>query len=119
MSQLLKELLEERRLLEIDIANVEKQINDEYDRINEEIRIEQFGENVCNFKKGDGLPDGIFCTPNQRTEIINLLRNKGYYCLTSNIEWMPIVFNGNLWVICTNDAITNKFDYETLKEKLK
>lgn len=74
--------------------------------------------NPYNFKKGDGLPDGIFCSPEQRTEIINLLNDKGYFCLTSKIEYMPIVFNGSIWAICTNNDITNRFDYETLKELL-
>jgi hypothetical protein len=72
------------------------------------------------FNKGDGLPNGIFCTNEQRTEIVNLIKAKGYFCLASTTnEYMPLVFNGSIWAICTNDDITNKLSYEELKAMLE
>jgi hypothetical protein len=71
------------------------------------------------FKKGDGLPNGTDCTVEQRSEIISLLKEKGYFCLCSKVEWMPIVFNGGIWAICTNDDITNKLNYLEMKNILK
>lgn len=71
------------------------------------------------FVKGDGLPNGIECTNKQRTEIVNLIKANGFFCLASTInEYMPLVFNGSIWVICTNEDITNKFNYEELKVML-
>jgi hypothetical protein len=71
------------------------------------------------FKKGDGLPNGIFCTTEQRTEIVNLIKANGFFCLASTTnEYMPLVFNGSIWAICTNEDITNKLSYEELKAML-
>ena len=70
------------------------------------------------FKHGDGLPSGIECSLQQRAEIIKLLKDNGYSCIVNSNEYMPIMFNGNSWSICTNEDIKNKLDYQNMKSIL-